>query len=113
LTASEARSGRRGERRRGGFPAGVCLCGGEDGTDKRAPCVSGVSREGAENGRRESKEKAYFCNYASGACGPSGLGWPVGFGPQEKRGQRGPAGPKAKWAGKGGRAESEEESFLN
>jgi hypothetical protein len=37
----------------------------------------------------------------------------VGFSLWEKRGQRGPAGPKAEWAGKGGRAESEEERFLN
>jgi hypothetical protein len=41
LTASEARSGRRGERWRGGFTAGVGRRGGEDGTDKRAPYVSG------------------------------------------------------------------------
>ncbi len=55
-------------------------------------------REGADDGRRESKEKAYFCNYANGVHGPSGLGQPVGFGLREKRGQRGPAGPKAEWA---------------
>jgi hypothetical protein len=42
LTASEARSGRRGERRRGGFLVGVGRRGGEDRTNKRAPCVSGV-----------------------------------------------------------------------
>jgi hypothetical protein len=54
----------------------------------------------------------YFCNYANAACGPSGLGRPVSFDLWEKRGQRGPAGPKAEWAGKGGRAESEEESFF-
>jgi hypothetical protein len=87
LTASEAQSGRRGTAR-------VGQCGGEDETDKRAPYVSGGYREGAENGRRESKEKAYFCNYANGARGPSGLGRPVGFGLREKRGQQGPAGPR-------------------
>jgi hypothetical protein len=54
----------------------------------------------------------YFCNYANAARGPSGLGRPVSFDLWEKRGQRGPAGPKAEWAGKGGRAESEEESFF-
>jgi hypothetical protein len=59
------------------------------------PPVSAVCREGAENGRRESKEKAYFCNYTNGARGPSGLGRPVGFGMREKRGQWGPAWPKA------------------
>jgi hypothetical protein len=41
LKASKARSGRREERRRGGFTAGVSRRGGEDGTDKRAPYVSG------------------------------------------------------------------------
>jgi hypothetical protein len=40
-TASRAWSGRRGEQRRGGFLAGVGWHGGEDGTDKRAPYVSG------------------------------------------------------------------------
>jgi hypothetical protein len=69
LTTSKARSWRCG-----GFPAGVGRHGGEDRTDKRAPCVSGVSREGAKNGWRESKEKAYIYNYANGARGLSGLG---------------------------------------
>jgi hypothetical protein len=55
----------------------------------------------------------YFCNYANSARGPSGSGRLVGFGLRDKRGQRGPAGPKDEWAGKGGRAESEEERFLN
>jgi hypothetical protein len=41
LTASEARSGRLGEQRRGGFTTGVGRHGGEEGTDKRAPYVSG------------------------------------------------------------------------
>jgi hypothetical protein len=41
LTASEAQSRRCGERRRGGFMAGVGRHGGEDRTDKRAPYVSG------------------------------------------------------------------------
>jgi hypothetical protein len=47
--ASEARSGRRGEQWRGG------------------------EREGADDGRRESKKKTYFCKYAN-AC----AGWPAG-----------------------------------
>jgi hypothetical protein len=38
---SEAQSGRRGEWRRGGVTAGVNRRGGEDETDKWAPCVSG------------------------------------------------------------------------
>jgi hypothetical protein len=41
LTASEARSGRHGERPHGGFTTGVGRHGGEDGTDTRGPCVSG------------------------------------------------------------------------
>jgi hypothetical protein len=43
-------------------------------------------------------EKAHFCNYANDARGLSGLGWPVGFGLLERRGQGEPAGPKAEWA---------------
>jgi hypothetical protein len=54
--------------------------------------------EGIKNKRREPKEKAYFCNYANGVRGLSGLGRPVGFGLQERRGQQGPARPKAEWA---------------
>jgi hypothetical protein len=41
LTTSEARSGRRGERRRGGFPIGVGRRGGEYRIDMWDPCVSG------------------------------------------------------------------------
>jgi hypothetical protein len=50
------------------------------------------------DGRRESKEKTHFYNYANGARGLSGLGWLVGFGLQKRRGQQEPAQPKAKWA---------------
>jgi hypothetical protein len=50
------------------------------------------------DGRRESKEKAHFCNYANGTRGLSGLGRPVGFGLWERRGQWEPAGLKAEWA---------------
>jgi hypothetical protein len=50
------------------------------------------------DGRHESMEKAHFCNYANDARGLSGLGWPVGFGLRERRGQGEPAGPKAEWA---------------
>jgi hypothetical protein len=41
MMTSEAWSGRRKERRRRGFTAGVGRHGGEDGTDTRGPCVSG------------------------------------------------------------------------
>jgi hypothetical protein len=51
-----------------------------------------------QDGRRESKEKTHFCNYANGASGLSGLGRPVGFNLRERRGQWEPAGPKAEWA---------------
>jgi hypothetical protein len=41
----KVRSGRRGERRCGGDTAGVGLHGGEDGADKRGPCISeGIER---------------------------------------------------------------------
>jgi hypothetical protein len=64
-------------------------------------------REGADDGRCESKKKTYFCKYANGACGLSGLGRPVGFGLRERRGASGAgwaegrraarsAGPKAR-----------------
>jgi hypothetical protein len=47
----EVRSRLHGERRRGGDTAGVGQHGGEDGADKRGPCVS----EGIERRRRERK----------------------------------------------------------
>jgi hypothetical protein len=48
--------------------------GGEEEADKRRPRVSeGREREGADDGRRESKKKTYFCKYAN-AC----AGWPAG-----------------------------------
>jgi hypothetical protein len=55
----------------------------------------------------------YFCKYANDVRESSALGrqswlWPVGG-----EGPVGLAGPKADWAGKGSRAESEEERFLN
>jgi hypothetical protein len=65
------------------------------------------------NGRRESKKKTYFCKYANGARGPSGLGRQSWLRPVGGEGPTGPAGWKAEWAGKGSRAESEEERFLN
>jgi hypothetical protein len=49
--ASEVWSGRRRERRRVGVTAGVSQHGGEDETDKWAPCVS----EWIERRRRERK----------------------------------------------------------
>jgi hypothetical protein len=44
MMASEAQSGRHGERRRGGFPTGIDRRGGEDGTNTRAH-ASAVDRE--------------------------------------------------------------------
>jgi hypothetical protein len=66
-----------------------------------------VDIEAAENGRRESKKKTYFCKYAIG------LGRQSWLRPAGGEGPAGPAGLKAEWAGKGSRAESEEERFLN
>jgi hypothetical protein len=74
---------------------------------------AGGWREVAENRRRESKKKTYFCKYVNGARGPSGVGWQSWLRPVGGEGPAGPAGPKAEWAGKGSRAESEEERFLN
>jgi hypothetical protein len=48
--------------------------------------------------RRESKEKAHFCNYANSARRLSSLGRPVGFSLRERRGQQELAGLKAEWA---------------
>jgi hypothetical protein len=50
-------------------------------------------RVGAEDGRREIKNKTYFCKYANDARGLSGLGRPVGFDLRERRGASG-----ASWA---------------
>jgi hypothetical protein len=107
-TASEARSGLRG-----GDTAWS-----DDTVEKTKPTSgahvsAGGEREGAENGRRESKKKTYFCKYANGAHGPSGLGRQRWHRPAGGEGPAGPAGPKVELAGKGSRAESEEERFLN
>jgi hypothetical protein len=57
--------------------------------------------------------KRIFYKYANDACGLSGLGRQSWLQPAGGEGPAGPAGPKAEWAGKGSRAESEEERFLN
>jgi hypothetical protein len=110
LTASEARSGRRGERRRGGFTAGVAQHGGEDEADKwgpvvretrgRRPAREGVNRRGKRISREDATDAgAGWAGRVILACG--------------RRGPMVPAGLKAEWASKGSRAESEEERFLN
>jgi hypothetical protein len=63
------------------------------------------------DGRRESKEKAHFCNYANGARGLSDLGRPMGFSLRERRGQREPAGPKAEWAARSARPKARKKNF--
>jgi hypothetical protein len=63
------------------------------------------------DGRRESKEKTHFCNYANGARGLSGLGRPVGFGLRKRRGQRELAGPKAEWAARSARPKARKKNF--
>jgi hypothetical protein len=63
------------------------------------------------DGRRESKEKAYFYNYANGARGQSDLGRPVGFDLRERRGQREPAGPKTEWAARLARPKARKKNF--
>jgi hypothetical protein len=57
-------------------------------------CQRRIERR-CRDGRRESKEKVHFCNYANGARGLSSMGRPVGFGLWERRGQQESAGPKA------------------
>jgi hypothetical protein len=69
-------------------------------------------RVGADDGRHESNKKTYFCKYANGARGLSGLGRPVGFGLWERRGANGAGWAEGRVGRKVGRAESEEERFL-
>jgi hypothetical protein len=111
--SSPAGAQQREERQRGGFLTGVGQHGGEDGTDTRDPCISGGSREGAENGRRESKEKAYLFHYANDARGPSGLGRPVGCGLRKWREASGAGWANGRVGRKVGRAENKEKEFLN
>jgi hypothetical protein len=84
LTASEARSGRRGERRREGFTVGVGR-GGEDGADKRGPAREGVNRRGKRISREDVIDaRAGWAGRAILACGDGAAD--------------GLAGPEAKWA---------------
>jgi hypothetical protein len=71
---------------------------------------AGGEREGADDGRRESKKKMYFCKYANGARGLSGLGRPVGFGLRERRGASWAEGRPGR---KVGQAKSKEKEFPN
>jgi hypothetical protein len=101
-TASEARSGRCGEWRRGGFTAGVGRHGGEDGADKRGPVVRKTrgrrpAREGVNRGGKcishedATDARAGLAGRAISACedgAASGLA-----GPEAKRAV-GSAGPK-------------------
>jgi hypothetical protein len=63
------------------------------------------------DGRRESKEKEHFCNYANDTRGLSGLGRPVGFDLRERRGQQEPAGPKAEWAARSAGPKGRKKNF--
>jgi hypothetical protein len=62
-------------------------------------------------GRHEPKGKTYFYKDATDAR--TRWGGEEGFGLWGVEGPAGSAGPKAEWAGKVSRAESEEERFLN
>jgi hypothetical protein len=88
--ASEARSGRRGERRRGGFTAGVGRHGGEDGADKRGPGVretrgrwparEGVNRRGKRLSREDATDaRAGWAGRAISACGDGAAGGRTDF----------------------------------
>jgi hypothetical protein len=72
---------------------------------------SSAEDRGRRDGRRESKKKAHFCNYANGARGLSGLGRPMGFGLRERRGQLEPAGPKAEWAARSAGPKARKKNF--
>jgi hypothetical protein len=81
---------------------------------------AGGKREGADDGRRESKKKTYFYKYANGARGLSGLGRPVGFSLRKRRGASGsrlgrrPSGPQGRPGQKQGKRISELKiGFLN
>jgi hypothetical protein len=102
LTASEARSGRHGERGRGGFTVGVGQHGGEDGADKRGPVVretrgrrparEGVNRRGKRISREDATDvRAGWAGRAISACGDGAAGGLAG--PEAKR-AAGSAGPK-------------------
>ena len=101
--ASEARSGRRG-----GAAARRISDRGRGGAVEKKKLTSGVhasvrgEREGADDGRRESKKKTYFCKYANDARGLAGWAeWAGGLGREELgrsagRGRGRVAGPKVK-----------------
>jgi hypothetical protein len=55
-----------------GGTIGVGRRGVEERANKWGPCVCEGEREGAENGRRESKKKTSSAKYAKGTRGPSG-----------------------------------------
>jgi hypothetical protein len=73
------------------------------------PLVSVVCREKAPRTEGVNQRR----KHTSAITPTMHVGRAAWAGLREKRGQRGPAGPKAEWAGKGGRVESEEERFLN
>jgi hypothetical protein len=102
LMASEARSGRRGERRRGGFTVGVGRHGGEDGADKRGPVVRETrgrrpAREGVNQRRKRISRKdatdarAGWAGRAILACGDGAAG---GLARPEAKRAAGSAGTK-------------------
>jgi hypothetical protein len=92
---------------------------GHGGAVEKKKLTSGVhasargEREGADDKRRESKKKTYFCKYANGARGLSGLGRPVGFGLRERRGASGAGWAEGRPGRKVGRAESKKKESPN
>ncbi len=118
--ASEVWSGQRGSGGAVETRPGLASAVGKMNPTCGAHVSARGEREGADDGRRESKKKTYFCKYAN-AC----AGWPAGpsgwrFGP----GRVGPVGRprpgkwQAGWAEgrvgrKVGRAESKEKEFPN
>jgi hypothetical protein len=110
LTTSEVRSRQCGERRRGGFTAGVGQHGREDGADKWGPVVRETrgrrpAREGVNRrGKRISREDATdtlggWAGRVISACGDGAAG--------------GLARPEAKRAAGSARPKIRKKKFLN
>jgi hypothetical protein len=82
----------------GGGAARVSQRGGEEGTDRGVHLIEGEVRECNQLGRREPKRKTHF-------YGDTIDTWARWAGEEGRPARL--AGPKAMWAGKASRAESE------
>jgi hypothetical protein len=62
-----------------GSAVGVGQCGVGERADRGAHASARGEREDVEDGRRESKKKTYYVEYAKGTHGPSGDEWNIGL----------------------------------